>query len=56
MALTTLEIDVDLLVEAAEIFGTSTKRSTVEAALRDAIAREKRREFSDFLRNGGCSN
>ncbi|MEV0807076.1 type II toxin-antitoxin system VapB family antitoxin [Micromonospora sp. NPDC050200] len=32
--------------KAAKIFGTTTKKATVNAALQAAIDREKRREFA----------
>lgn len=34
---TNIDIDDDLLAEAARIAGTTTKKSTVEAALRELI-------------------
>jgi len=37
----------------AKIFGTTTKKATVNAALRAAVNREKRREFADWLKAGG---
>jgi Arc/MetJ family transcription regulator len=50
---TVLDVDDELLAEAAKIFGTSTKRATVNAALQAAVNREKRREFADWLKGGG---
>jgi Arc/MetJ family transcription regulator len=50
---TILDVDDELLAEAAKIFGTSTKRATVNAALQAAVNREKRREFADWLKSGG---
>jgi Arc/MetJ family transcription regulator len=50
---TILDVDDELLAEAAKIFGTSTKRATVNAALQAAVNREKRREFADWLKGGG---
>lgn len=53
MSRTILDVDDELLAEAAKIFGTTTKRATVNAALRAAVNREKRREFADWLKSGG---
>jgi Arc/MetJ family transcription regulator len=53
MSRTILDVDDELLAEAARIFGTTTKRATVNAALRAAVDREKRREFADWLKAGG---
>lgn len=53
MSRTILDVDDELLAEAAKIFGTSTKRATVNAALQAAVNREKRREFADWLKGGG---
>ncbi|MEV6635203.1 type II toxin-antitoxin system VapB family antitoxin [Actinoplanes sp. NPDC051470] len=53
MARTILDVDDDLLSEAAEILGTKTKRATVNAALQALVNREKRRDFADWLKAGG---
>ena len=53
MSRTILDVDDVLLAEAAKIFGTTTKRATVNAALQAAVSREKRREFADWLKGGG---
>ena len=53
MSRTILDIDDELLAEAAKIFGTTTKKATVNAALLAAVNREKRREFADWLKSGG---
>ena len=53
MSRTVLDVDDELLAEAAKIFGTRTKRATVNAALQAAVNREKRREFADWLKGGG---
>jgi Arc/MetJ family transcription regulator len=50
---TILDVDDELLAAAAKIFGTSTKRATVNAALEAAVNREKRREFADWIKSGG---
>ncbi|WP_431727598.1 type II toxin-antitoxin system VapB family antitoxin [Verrucosispora sp. TAA-831] len=53
MSRTILDVDDELLAEAAKIFGTTTKKATVNAALKAAVDREKRREFADWLKGGG---
>ena len=53
MSRTIIDVDDGLLAEAAKVFGTTTKRATVNAALEAAVKREKRREFADWLKSGG---
>ena len=53
MSRTILDVDDDLLAEAAEILGTGTKKATVNAALQEVVNWEKRREFADWLKSGG---
>ncbi|MEV6010618.1 type II toxin-antitoxin system VapB family antitoxin [Streptomyces sp. NPDC051976] len=53
MARTLIDVDDEMLAEAAEIFGTTTKVATVNAALADAIKRRKRASFLDWLAEGG---
>jgi Arc/MetJ family transcription regulator len=48
-----LDVDDELLAEAAKIFGTTTKKATVNAALQAAVQRGKRREFAEWLKSGG---
>ena len=50
---TTLDLDRDLLRDAAEALGTTRTTDTVHAALRDVVARRRRawlahRDFSDL--------
>jgi Arc/MetJ family transcription regulator len=50
---TTLDLDRDLLAEAARALGTTRTTDTVHAALREAVARRRRawlarRDFSDL--------
>jgi Arc/MetJ family transcription regulator len=50
---TTLDLDRDLLAEAAEALGTSRTTETVHAALREVVARRRRawlarRDFSEL--------
>ncbi|WP_457459881.1 type II toxin-antitoxin system VapB family antitoxin [Streptomyces sp. TE5632] len=53
MARTVIEIDDDKPAEAAEIFGTSTRVATVNAALEDAVKRRKRASFLTWPAEGG---
>ncbi len=52
MAKTLLDVDEDLLVEASTALGTSTKKDTVNEALRQAVevSRERRRRALESLR------
>ncbi|MFE2421577.1 type II toxin-antitoxin system VapB family antitoxin [Streptomyces hokutonensis] len=42
MTKTLIDIDEDLLAEAAIAFGTKTKKDTVTAALKEGVERKKR--------------
>ena len=53
MTRTVIDVDDAKLAAVAEIFGTTTKVATVDAALADAIKRRKRQEFFDWLADGG---
>ncbi|MEU6859528.1 type II toxin-antitoxin system VapB family antitoxin [Glycomyces sp. NPDC046736] len=48
-----INLDDDLLDQASVIFGTKTKVATVNAALKDAVDRRKRRELFDWIAGGG---
>jgi Arc/MetJ family transcription regulator len=48
---TNIDIDDDLLAEAAEIAGTTTKKSTVETALRELIRQHKVRRVLELWGN-----
>ena len=52
MAKTLLDVDEELLAEASTALGTSTKKDTVNEALRQAVAvsRERRRRALESLR------
>jgi Arc/MetJ family transcription regulator len=39
-----VDIDEDALAEAAKVYGTTSKKDTVNAALRDVVARQRRLE------------
>lgn len=53
MTRTVLNLDDELLAQASEIYGTSTKVATVNAALAEAVNRRKRMEFTEWLAGGG---
>ncbi|WP_306364720.1 type II toxin-antitoxin system VapB family antitoxin [Nocardia sp. CC227C] len=53
MSRTVLDVDDDLLAEAATILGTSKKVATVNAALADVVRRHKREQFADWVKRGG---
>lgn len=44
---TNIDIDDALLVEAMAVFGTTTKKATVEAALERAVRRHRQRRILD---------
>lgn len=41
MARTMVDVDEDALAEAAKVLGTTTKKDTINTALREAVARER---------------
>jgi Arc/MetJ family transcription regulator len=49
MAKTLVDIDDDLLEAAREVLGTSTKKDTVNAALREVLAAQERRRAATAL-------
>ena len=49
---TTIEIDDELLAQAAEALGTTGMRETVHRALDEAVRATLRRELADQLRTG----
>ena len=49
MSKTHIDIDEDLLAQVAAITGTTTKRDTVEAALRTTLRQERRRAAVERL-------
>ena len=53
MTRTVINLDDELVTAAAEILGTKTKVSTVNGALKELVAQHRRREFFDWLANGG---
>lgn len=48
---TNIDIDDDLLAKAAKIAGTSTKKSTVETALRELIRRHEMKRMLELRGN-----
>lgn len=51
MARTVIDIDDEALSEAMEALGTKTKVATVNAALREIGARQRRMAFLDHMRD-----
>jgi Arc/MetJ family transcription regulator len=49
MSRTVIDLDVEALAGAAELFGTKTTKDTVNTALRDAVRRKRRTEAFDRL-------
>ena len=45
---TNIEIDDDVMAEAMQIAGTRTKRATVDLALRELVARQRRLGILDL--------
>jgi Arc/MetJ family transcription regulator len=45
---TNIDIDDKLLAEAAKVFGTTTKKATVEAALERAVRRRRQRRILEL--------
>lgn len=54
MSRTMIDIEDDLLAYAAELFGTNTKRATVETALRMATAPAARRRLAELIAESGA--
>jgi Arc/MetJ family transcription regulator len=52
MSTTQLELDQNLLRQAAEILGTTTKKATVNEALRRVVDEDLRRRHVDELAGG----
>jgi Arc/MetJ family transcription regulator len=53
MAKMLIDIDEDALAEAAKVFGTKTKKETVNTALRETAAARRRAEALEELRKFG---
>lgn len=52
MATTQIDLDQDLLRQAAEVLGTATKKATVNEALRRVVQDELRHRHVEELANG----
>jgi Arc/MetJ family transcription regulator len=52
VSITQIDVDHDLLTQAAEILGTTTKKATVNEALRRVVQEELRRRHVDELAGG----
>jgi Arc/MetJ family transcription regulator len=52
MGKTLINVDDDLLAQAQRILGTTTKRDTVNAALREVVRREAAAEFLRLAAGG----
>ncbi|MFF4410168.1 type II toxin-antitoxin system VapB family antitoxin [Streptomyces sp. NPDC001404] len=53
MSVTQIDLDDEALAEAMRLMGASTKKETVNAALRDYVARVKRLEAAEKLAGRG---
>lgn len=53
MSRTLIDVDDDLLGQAAQALGTGTKKATVNAALAEVVKAEQRRRHLDRLVDGG---
>ncbi|MRH86523.1 type II toxin-antitoxin system VapB family antitoxin [Nocardia sp. SYP-A9097] len=56
MSRTVLDVDDELLAQAAKILGTSKKVATVNAALADVVRRRQREEFAEWVKAGGLTD
>lgn len=55
MSVTQIDLDDEALAEAMRLMGVTTKKETVNAALRDYVARIKRLEAAEKLAARGAS-
>jgi Arc/MetJ family transcription regulator len=56
MSRTLVDVDPDLLTAASEVLGTRTKKDTVTAALRAAVAAAAQRRELDMIRTGAWAD
>jgi Arc/MetJ family transcription regulator len=49
---TLIDIDIDLLNQSQQILGTTTKKDTVNGALREVVRRKAAEEFIELARGG----
>ncbi|MEU5592307.1 type II toxin-antitoxin system VapB family antitoxin [Streptomyces sp. NPDC020298] len=54
MSVTQIDLDDEALAEAMRLMGTTTKKETVNVALRDYVARIKRLEAAERLAERGA--
>ncbi|MFE9438220.1 type II toxin-antitoxin system VapB family antitoxin [Streptomyces sp. NPDC006602] len=54
MSVTQIDLDDEALAEAMRLMGVTTKKETVNAALRDYVARVKRLEAAEKLAERGA--
>ncbi|WP_353944300.1 type II toxin-antitoxin system VapB family antitoxin [Streptomyces sp. HUAS MG91] len=54
MSVTNVDVDDDVLAEAARLLGTSTKKDTINTALEEVIKRHRRRAAYDRLAERGA--
>lgn len=52
MAMTAVDIDDEALTQAREILGTSTKKDTINTALREVVRRRAVEELFDLMDSG----
>lgn len=52
MSNTLVDVDDALLAAAAKLLGTTTKKATINSALREIVATEQRRRMVEALANG----
>ena len=52
MTKTLIDIDLDLLHQSQQILGTTTKKDTVNGALREVVRRWAAEEFIELARGG----
>ncbi|MFF3496749.1 type II toxin-antitoxin system VapB family antitoxin [Streptomyces sp. NPDC002795] len=53
MSRTVIDVNDELLAQAAELLGTQTKVATVNGALEELIKLRKRESFTEWLKSGG---
>ncbi|MDE3205776.1 MAG: type II toxin-antitoxin system VapB family antitoxin [Acidobacteriota bacterium] len=53
MSKTSVEVDPDIVQQAAEILGTTTLRATIDAALREIVHARRRLELVAMLAQDG---
>jgi Arc/MetJ family transcription regulator len=52
MAMTSVDIDLEILEEAGKALGTATKKDTINAALREVLRIRAAQELMDMLQSG----